>query len=146
MFYTKKKLEFREWNQHFDKHENISLINHCTKAAFILLVHHALLTLTCTSTMTHPLATSNILTKMHPIVLNFFSICLSRYSYDNCALFSMRCCGENKIKKTASVTQADGCQVRDLTARHIPMIVWHVSIKFCFLHACSTNAVKYTIA
>ena len=29
----------------------------------------------------------------------------------------MRCWGENEIKKTASVTQADGCRVGDLTSR-----------------------------
>lgn len=44
-------------------------------------------------------------------------ICLSRYSYDDYALFLLRCCGENKIKKTTSVTQADGCRVGDSTAK-----------------------------
>ena len=83
-----------------------------------------ILTLTCTSTTTHPSATLNILTKVPPIVLKFCGYA----QVDDCALLSMRCCGENKIKKSASVMQANGCWVRDPTARHNPMIMQCFSI------------------
>ena len=66
----------------------------------------------------HPSATLNIITKIGPIVLKFCEYAQVDILMMIVHFFLMRCCGENEIKKTAFVMQADdGCHVRDLTAR-----------------------------